>query len=127
MEWLAEYPIPCRFTARHVSLELAHLLADSGNLAGISLLRSLYYRRVASGAFGKKLLRGSSERASNAIGSAFPFQCAEHDLIPGGAGSEACARDDRASGRPSPPFARIERQAGSPAGGRDGLSGTLFG
>src|SRR5262249_7248859 len=46
-------------------------------------------------------------------------------LISAGTGTETCARNDRASGRPSPPVAGIERQAGSPAGRRDGLSGTL--
>src|SRR5690348_6073372 len=44
MGWLAPHRGSCRFAARHVSLELAHLLDDSGNLASISLLRSLYCR-----------------------------------------------------------------------------------
>src|SRR5689334_1539219 len=113
MEWLARHRGSGRFAARHVSLELAHLLDDSGNLASISLLRSLYCRRVAFGALGEKLLRGSPERASNAIGSAFSLQCAEHDLSSAGARPEARTRDDRAFGRPPSLVDRIERQAGS--------------
>ena len=43
-EWngLPSIQVSCRCAAGHVSLELAHLLADSGSLAGVSLLRSLY-------------------------------------------------------------------------------------
>src|SRR5215469_7614045 len=44
MERLGWYSGSCRFTAGPVSLELAHLLADSGGLASISLLQPLHCR-----------------------------------------------------------------------------------
>src|SRR6185369_10184406 len=50
----------------------------------------------------------------------------EYDLISARTRPEAGARNDRASGRPAPPVAGIERPAGSPVSRRDGFSGTLF-
>src|SRR5215467_1480902 len=42
MEWLGQHQVTCRCAARIVSLELAHLLADRGSLASLSLLPLLY-------------------------------------------------------------------------------------
>src|ERR1051326_8879960 len=118
MEWLGQYRHSSRFAGEPVPLELACVLADPGHLAGLSLSRSVRGQRAATGAPGKELLRGSLERASDAIGSAFSFQRAEHDLLSVGTRSEAGARNDRASGRPSSPVAGIQRPAGGPADAR---------